>query len=96
MSERDDRGREVASRVFSNEFNQATYTFRESDEEQAPVYALLPTGAAANRVFVVGTLTETEDVGDETEYWQGRVVDPVGTYFVYAGQYQREAMKEPK
>lgn len=83
--------REVAQRVFADEFNDATYTFRESDEERAPVYVLLPTGAKANRVFVVGTLTETEDVGSEDEYWQGRVVEPTGTFFVYAGQYQPEA-----
>lgn len=83
--------REVAQRAFADEFNDATYTFRESDEERAPVYVLLPTGAKANRVFVVGTLTETEDVGSDDEYWQGRVVDPTGTFFVYAGQYQPEA-----
>ena len=83
--------REVARRAFAEEFNDATYTFRESDEERAPVYVLLPTGVKANRVFVVGTLTETEDVGTEDEYWQGRVVDPTGTFFVYAGQYQPEA-----
>lgn len=96
MSEPVTEGRQVARRVFSSEFNQATHTFQESDEEQAPVFALLPTGAAANRVFVVGTLTETEDVGDEAEYWQGRVVDPVGTFFVYAGQYQSKAMNALK
>lgn len=83
--------REVAQRAFAREFNDATYTFRESDDDRAPVYALLPTGAKANRVFVVGTLTETEDVGSEDEYWQGRIVDPTGTVFVYAGQYQPEA-----
>ena len=83
--------REVARRVFAAEFNDASYTFKESDDERAPVYLLLPTGAAANRVFVVGTLTETEDVGSDSEYWRGRVVDPTGTFFVYAGQYQPEA-----
>lgn len=83
--------REVAQRVFAEEFNDATYTFRESDDDRAPVYVLLPTGAKANRVFVVGTLTETEDVGSEDEYWQGRIVGPTGTFFVYAGQYQPEA-----
>jgi RPA family protein len=83
--------REVAQRVFAHEFNDATYTFREADDDRAPIYALLPTGAKANRVFVVGTLTETEDVGSEDEYWQGRIVDPTGTVFVYAGQYQPEA-----
>ena len=83
--------REVARRVFAAEFNDAGYTFKESDDERAPVYLLLPTGERANRVFLVGTLTETEDVGDDSEYWRGRVVDPTGTFFVYAGQYQPEA-----
>jgi len=84
--------REVARRVFAGEFNDATYTFKESDDDRAPVYVLLPTGQRANRVFVVGTLTETEDVGEDSEYWQGRIVDPNGdTYFAYAGQYQPDA-----
>ena len=83
--------RETARRVFATEFNDATYTFKESDDDRAPVYALLPTGERANRVFFVGTLTETEDVGDDGEYWRGRVVDPTGTFFVYAGQYQPDA-----
>ncbi|WP_132059033.1 RPA family protein [Halorussus amylolyticus] len=84
--------REVARRVFAGEFNDATHTFKESDEERAPVYVLLPTGERANRIFIVGTLTETEDVGEDSEYWQGRVVDPNGDpFFVYAGQYQPEA-----
>jgi len=84
--------REVARRVFAREFNDASYTFKESDDERAPVYVLLPTGERANRVFLVGTLTETEDVGEDSEYWQGRVVDPNGdTFFMYAGQYQPDA-----
>ncbi|ADJ13752.1 RPA family protein [Halalkalicoccus jeotgali] len=83
--------RELAQRVFASEFNDAGYTFKESDDERAPLYALLPTGARANRVFIVGTLTEKSDVGEDSEYWQGRIVDPTGTFFVYAGQYQPEA-----
>ena len=83
--------REVARRVFATEFNDAGYTFKESDDERAPVYLLLPTGESANRVFFVGTLTEKEDVGEDDEYWRGRIVDPTGTFFVYAGQYQPEA-----
>jgi RPA family protein len=83
--------REVARRVFASEFNDAGYTFTESDDERAPVYALLPTGESSNRVFFVGTLTEKEDVGEDAEYWRGRIVDPTGTFFVYAGQYQPEA-----
>jgi hypothetical protein len=77
--------------VFAREFNDASYTFKESDDERAPVYLLLPTGERANRIFLVGTLTEKEDVGEDNEYWRGRIVDPSGTFFVYAGQYQPEA-----
>ena len=83
--------RKVARRAFAREFNDASYTFKESDDERAPNYLLLPTGQRANRVFVVGTLTEKEDVGEDSEYWRGRVVDPTGTFFVYAGQYQPDA-----
>jgi RPA family protein len=83
--------REVARRVFADEFNDGHYTFKESEDERAPLYLLLPTGEKANRVFVVGTLTETEDVGEDSEYWRGRVVDPTGTFYVYAGQYQPDA-----
>lgn len=83
--------REVARRAFAQEFNDASYTFKESDDDRAPVYLLLPTGERANRVFIVGTLTEKEDVGEDNEYWRGRIVDPTGTFFVYAGQYQPEA-----
>lgn len=88
MSESAAPSRELAQRVFAAEFNDGTHTFKESDDDRAPLYQLLPTGAKANRVFLVGTLTETEDVGNDGEYWRGRVVDPTGTFFVYAGQYQ--------
>jgi len=83
--------REVARRAFATEFNDASYTFKESDDERAPQYALLPTGEKSNRVFFVGTLTEKEDIGEDNEYWRGRIVDPTGTFFVYAGQYQPDA-----
>lgn len=38
--------RAVAQRAFAEEFNDATYTFRESDADRASVYVLLPTGAS--------------------------------------------------
>jgi len=91
MSANDTPMREVARRAFAAEFNDASHTFKESDDERAPAYQLLPTGEKANRVFFVGTLTEKEDIGDDNEYWRGRIVDPTGTFFVYAGQYQPEA-----
>ncbi len=83
--------RQLAVRAFAAEFNDATYSFKESDSDMAPKYALLPTGQRMNRGFFVGTLTETEDVGDEDSYWHGRVVDATGVFHVYAGQYQSES-----
>lgn len=36
--------REVAQRAFAAKFNDAAYTFQESEDDRAPVYALLPQG----------------------------------------------------
>lgn len=83
--------REPAVRVFAAEYDDATHTFKEDDGEMAPNYILLPSGAKANRVLIVGALTEKEDVGDGDEYWRGRVVDPTGAVNVYAGEYEAEA-----
>ena len=89
--------REVAKHVFAAELNEATYTFKTSQDERAPVYVALPTGERANRVCVMGTVTDVEDVGtDDQEYLRVRVVDPTGTFWVYAGQYQHEALKKLK
>ena len=91
MSQAEYQSREVACRVLATEFDDITYTFKESDDDRAPTYGLLPTGEKANRIFFVGTLTETDDVGKKDEYWQGRIAGPTGTIVVYAGQYQPEA-----
>ena len=84
--------RQAAKRVLAQEFNAATYSFKESDEDRAPRYTLLPTGEAVNRVFVAGTLVETEDVGQDSEYWKGRLIAGTESVFVYAGRYQPDAM----
>ncbi|WP_174590449.1 RPA family protein [Methanocella conradii] len=83
--------REVAKRVFAKEFNASNLTFKESDDQLAPAYLLTPTGAKCNRVFIVGTLTEKENIGDDSEYWRARVTDPTGAFILYAGQYSPEA-----
>ena len=81
--------REVAHRVFAAEFDDASLSYSESDEERAPNYVVTPTGARVNRLFTAGVLTEVERVNDETR--RGRVVDPSGAFVTYAGQYQPEA-----
>lgn len=85
--------REVARRIFAEELKSSNYSFRDGEDQHqyAPSYLLTPTGAKCNRVFLVGTLTEKDDIGGDTEYWRGRVVDPTGSILIYAGQYQPEA-----
>ncbi|WP_115862903.1 hypothetical protein [Halorussus litoreus] len=82
--------REVAWRVFAAEYDDADFDYSESDEERAPNYVVTPTGARVNRLFVVGVLTEVEQVSDEV--LRGRVVDPTGAFVLYAGQYQPDEM----
>lgn len=85
--------REVARRIFAEELKNSNYSFRDGEDQHqyAPQYLLTPTGAKCNRVLFVGTLTEKDDIGGDTEYWRGRVVDPTGSMLIYAGQYQPEA-----
>ena len=89
MSEADQSGagrREVAYRMFAAEFDDADFSYSESDEDRAPNYVITPTGARANRLFVVGVLTEVEAVSEDV--LRARVVDPTGAFVLYAGQYQ--------
>jgi len=78
--------REVARRVFAAEFEDATYSYSEGDEERAPNYVVTPGGARINRLFAVGTLTEVEPVNEDTV--RGRIADPTDVFVTYAGQYQ--------
>jgi len=93
MSGSEDQGgagrREVAYRLFAAEFEDADFSYSESDEERAPNYVVSPTGGRVNRLFVVGVLTEVENASEDV--LRARVVDPTGAVVVYAGQYQPEA-----
>lgn len=83
------RRREIAHRLFATEYDDAIVTVADSTEEMAPTYVLAPSGALVNRVFVVGALTEVDQVGDDI--YRGRINDPTGTFIAYAGQYQPDA-----
>ena len=83
--------REVAWRLFAGEYNDATLEV-EGTGERAPSYVITPLGAKVNRIFVVGVITDVENVGTDMQpMWRARVSDPTGTFHVYAGQYQPEA-----
>ncbi|RNJ26867.1 hypothetical protein [Halosegnis longus] len=93
MSQSEDGGpgrREIANRLFAAEFDDADFSYSESDEERAPNYVVTPSGARVNRLFLVGVLTEEEWVNDEM--LRARIVDPTGAFVTYAGQYQPDAL----
>lgn len=83
--------REIAHRIFAAELKESNLQAKEGHDQYSPQYLITPTGAKANRIFIVGTLTEKEDIGTDSEFWRGRIVDPTGAFFVSAGQYQPEA-----
>lgn len=87
--------REVARRIFVEELRRSDISFREGEDQNqyAPQYLLTPTGAKCNRIFIVGTMTEREDVGQVSGFLRARVSDPTGSIPVYAGQYQPEAAR---
>ncbi len=82
--------REVAWRIFAHEFNRSNLYISEGDE-MAPNYIITPTGIKCNRLFIIGVVTEVENIGRENNLWRARVADPTGVFTVYAGQYQPEA-----
>ena len=82
--------REVAQRVFAAEFNDAKHSYKESGD-RSPTFVVSPFGAKVNRLFAVGVLTSVEGVGQTGDRYRAQVVDPTGTFTVWAGQYEPEA-----
>src|SRR3989449_8716784 len=83
--------RGVDCRLFASEYNDANLEM-DGGGDRAPSYIVPPLGAKVNRVFVVGVITDVENVGSDIQpMWRARVSDPTGTFHIYAGQYQPEA-----
>jgi len=83
--------REVAYRIFSDELKDSV-TIPKEEGEYAAQFVLTPTGAKANRIFVVGTMLEKNDIGTDSEYFKLVIADPKGTFNAYVGMYQTEAL----
>jgi RPA family protein len=83
--------REEAYRIFAHELRDTNVVLEREEGQYAAQYVLTPTGAKVNKVFVVGTLTDIEDIGQDTPYWRVRINDPTGVFAGYAGEYQPEA-----
>jgi RPA family protein len=82
--------REIAWRIFAHEFNASNLSINEGDE-RAPNYIITPTGVKCNRLFIIGVITEVENIGKDNNLWRARIADPTGVFTLYAGQYQPEA-----
>lgn len=86
------RIREAARRVFAIEYNRSQHEDR-GLEENAPNYVITPLGSSVNRVFFVGVMMVKTNTGsDDSPQYRVEVRDPTGTFYLYAGQYQPQAL----
>lgn len=83
--------REVAWRVFAEEYNSSALEYK--GEGEKPVsYVITPLGAKINRMLIVGVVTDIEDIGEEGKpRYRARITDPTGTFYISAGEYQPSA-----
>jgi len=83
--------REVAWRVFAEEYNSSTLEYK--GEGEKPVsYVITPLGAKINRMLIVGVVTDIEDIGEEGKpRYRARITDSTGTFYISAGEYQPSA-----
>lgn len=82
--------RETAWRVFAGEYNDSTFEIK-GEGEKTPSYVVTPLGAKVNRLFIVGVLTDVENISESGELLRAHLSDPTGVFTLYSGQYQQEA-----
>ncbi|MCD6447640.1 MAG: hypothetical protein J7L58_01155 [Thermoplasmata archaeon] len=81
--------REPAWRIFAAEYNDANHVIQ-ARGEKAPKYVITPLGAKINRLFIVGVLTDVEEIGAEGIRRRARISDPTGIHVVYAEAFKPE------
>ena len=84
-----DKMREPSWRIFAAEYNDSNHVIH-GKEEKAPKYVITPLGAKVNRLFIVGVLTDVENIGKEGIRWRARIADPTGIHNVYAEPFNPE------
>jgi len=82
--------RETAWRVFASEYNDSTFEIK-GEGEKTPSYIVTPLGAKVNRLFIIGVLTDVENISESGELLRAHLSDPTGVFTLYSGQYQQEA-----
>ena len=85
--------REHAWRVFAGEFNDASFELK-GEGEMAPSYVITPLGGKVNRLFIVGVLTDVEQVSEGGEFVRAHISDPTGVFTVFSGQFQPEVTEQ--
>jgi len=81
--------RETAWRIFAGEFNDSTVEIK-GEGEMAPSYVITPLGAKVNRLFIIGVLTDVENVSEGGDLVRAHISDPTGVFTLYSGQYQQD------
>jgi len=81
--------RETAWRIFAGEYNDSTFEIK-SEGEMMPSYIITPLGAKVNRIFIIGVLTDVENVSEGGEFVRAHISDPTGVFTVYSGSYQQD------
>jgi hypothetical protein len=79
--------REVAYRIFAGEYNHSTVRIN-PEANRMPSYVLTQLGIKVNRLFVVGVLTDAEQISEDKELWRAHISDPTGIFTLYSGLYQ--------
>ena len=82
--------RQTAWRVFAGEFNDSTVEIK-GEGEMTPSFVVTPLGAKVNRLFIIGVLTDVENISEDGELVRAHISDPTGVFTLYSGQYQQEA-----
>jgi len=81
--------RETAWKVFAGEYNDSTVEIK-GEGEMTPSYIVTPLGAKVNRLFIIGVLTDVENISEDGEMVRAHISDPTGVFTLYSGQYQKE------
>ena len=82
--------RETAWRIFAGEYNDSTVEIK-GEGEMAPSYVVTPLGAKVNRLFIIGVLTDVENISESGDLLRAHISDPTGVFTLYSGQYQEDA-----
>jgi len=81
--------RQTAWRIFAGEFNDSNVEIK-GEGEMTPSFVITPLGAKVNRLFIIGVLTDVENISQEGGMVRAHISDPTGVFTLYSGQYQKE------